>query len=91
VVNYGAALAGVSAGLFLLTTAIGLLPANLVFTYFAAALVDAVGGERAGILLQMAFAVAALLALSFLPNLLVGRQRRRRSRELRDERRRLGR
>jgi uncharacterized membrane protein YdjX (TVP38/TMEM64 family) len=91
VVNYGAALAGVPAGLFLLTTAIGLVPANLVFTYFAAALVDAVGGERAGILLQMAVAVAALLALSFLPNLLVGRQRKKRYQELRDERRRRGR
>jgi len=91
VVNYGAALAGVPAGLFLLTTAIGLVPANLVFTYFAAALVDAVGGDRAGILLQMAVAVAGLLALSFLPNLLVGRQRRRRYQELREERRRQGR
>lgn len=91
VVNYGAALAGVPAALFLLTTAIGLVPANLVFTYFAAALVDAVGGDRAGILLQMGLAVAGLLALSFLPNLLVGRQRKRRYRELREERRRLGR
>lgn len=91
VVNYGAALAGVPAGLFLLTTAIGLVPANLVFTYFAAALVNAVGGERAGILLQMAVAVAGLLALSFLPNLLVARQRKRRYRELQEERRRLGR
>jgi hypothetical protein len=39
----------------------------------------------------MAVAVAALLALSFLPNLLVGRQRKKRYQELRDERRRLGR
>lgn len=91
VVNYGAALAGVPAALFLLTTAIGLVPANLVFTYFAAALVDAVGGDRAGILLQMGLAVTGLLALSFLPNLLTGRRRRKRYRELKEERRRLGR
>lgn len=91
VVNYGAALAGVPAGLFLVTTAIGLVPANLVYTYFAAALVDAVGGDRAGVLLQMGGAVAALLALSFLPNVLVGRQRRKRLEELREERSQLGR
>lgn len=86
VVNYGAALAGVPAGLFLLTTAIGLVPANLVYTYFAAALVDAVGGDRTGVLLQMGIAVVALLALSFLPNLLTARQRRKRLAELREER-----
>ncbi len=90
-VNYGAAFAGVPAALFLLTTAIGLVPANVVFTYFAAALVDAVGGDRAGILLQMGLAIVALLALSFLPNLLTGRQRRKRYRELMEERRRQGR
>lgn len=91
VVNYGAALAGVPAALFLVTTAIGLVPANVVFTYFAAALVDAVGGDRAGILLQMGLAVTGLLALSFLPNLLTGWRRKRRYRELKEERRRLGR
>lgn len=90
-VNYGAALAGVPATLFLVTTGIGLLPANVVFTYFAAALVDAVDGNRAEVFLHMAFAIVGLLALSFLPNLLVNLKRRRRLGELRDERRRLGR
>jgi uncharacterized membrane protein YdjX (TVP38/TMEM64 family) len=85
-VNWGAALAGVPAGLFLLTTAIGLVPANLVYTYFAAALVDAVGGDRTGVLVQMALAVRALLTLSFLPNLVVARQRRKRLAELRERR-----
>lgn len=86
VVNYGAALAGVPASLFLLTTALGLLPANLVFTYFASAMVNAVGGDRAGLLLRMGLAVGGLLALSFLPNLLTGLHRRRRYRELRERR-----
>lgn len=90
-VNYGAALAGVPAALFLVTTGIGLLPANVVFTYFAAALVDAVDGNRAQVFLHMTFAVAGLLALSFLPGLLIRGQRRRRLDELRAERRRLGR
>lgn len=86
VVNYGAALAGVPVGLFLLTTAIGLVPANLVYTYFAAALVDAVGGDRSGVLLQMALAIGGLLALSFVPTVLTARQRRSRLRELRHRR-----
>lgn len=90
-VNYGAALAGVPVTLFLVTTAIGLLPANVVFTYFASALVDAVEGDRAQVFLRMGFAVAGLLALSFLPTLLVALQRRRRLGEVRARRRRLGR
>ncbi|HUF78620.1 MAG TPA: VTT domain-containing protein [Thermoanaerobaculia bacterium] len=90
-VNYGAALAGVPAGLFLATTAIGLVPANLVFTYFAAALVDAVAGDRAAILLRLGLAVAGLVALSFLPGAIIARRRRRRYRQHRESRRRLGR
>lgn len=91
VVNYGAALAGVPATLFLVTTGIGLIPANIVFTYFAAALVDAVGGDRGQVLLQLGVAVAALLTISFLPNVLEGSRRRSRYRELRNRRRRQGR
>jgi uncharacterized membrane protein YdjX (TVP38/TMEM64 family) len=86
VVNYGAALGGVPAGLFLLTTAIGLVPANLVYTYFASALVDSVGGDRIGVLFRMGLAVVALLSLSFVPNLLTGFQRRKRLRELQEMR-----
>jgi len=87
VVNYGAALAGVPAGLFLLTTGLGLIPANIVFTYLSASLVDAVAGDRAEIILRVALAIAGLLALSFLPNVLGGRQRRKRYRELMARRR----
>jgi sulfite exporter TauE/SafE len=73
---------------FLVTTAIGLLPANLVFTYFASALVDSVAGDRAMVFLRLGLAVAALLALSFLPTAIIGRQRRRRYRSHRETRRR---
>lgn len=90
-VNYGAALAGVPAGTFLGATAIGLLPANLVFTYFAANLVASVAGDRAGIFLRLGLAIAALLLLSFLPALVIGMRRRRRLRELAARRQRLGR
>ncbi len=91
VVNYGAALSGVPAALFLIATGIGLIPANIVFTYFAAAMIDAVGGDRTAILLRMGVAVVGLLTLSFLPNLLGKLSRRRRYREIRERRRRLGR
>ena len=91
VVNYGAALAGVPAALFLVATGLGLIPANVVYTYFASALFDAVGGDRAQVFLQMGVAVAGLLTLSFLPNVLEARRRKRRYRELRAHRRQLGR
>jgi len=91
IVNYGAALSGVPAALFLIATGIGLIPANIVFTYFAAAMLDSVGDDRSVILLRMGMAVAALLALSFVPNVLGRLHRRRRYQELREKRRRLGR
>ena len=91
VVNYGAALAGVPAALFLVSTALGLIPANIVFAYLSAALFDAVEGARTWIILRVVLAVLGLIALSFLPNVLVGRQRRKRYRELTARRRELGR
>ena len=91
IVNYGAALSGVPAALFLIATGIGLIPANIVFTYFAAAMIDAVGGDRSAILMRMGLAVVGLLTLSFLPNVLEQLGRRRRYRRIREERRRLGR
>jgi uncharacterized membrane protein YdjX (TVP38/TMEM64 family) len=91
VVNYGAALTGVPAALFLVATGIGLIPANVVYTYFASALVDSVGGHRAEVLLQLGFAVACLLTLSFLPNVLEARRRKKRYQELVEHRKSLGR
>lgn len=65
--NYGAALARVSWPVFLGSTLLGLVPSVTVYSYFGAALVKAVGGDRGGLFLQLGGAVAALLALSFLP------------------------
>jgi len=86
VVNYGAALAGVPAALFLVTTGLGLIPANIVFAYLSASLFDAVEGARAGIILRVVLAVLGLIVLSFLPNVLIGRKRRKRYRTLMAER-----
>jgi uncharacterized membrane protein YdjX (TVP38/TMEM64 family) len=86
VVNYGAALAGVPAALFLLSTGLGLIPANIVFAYLSASLVDAVEGARSGIIVRVVLAVLGLIVLSFLPNVLIGRKRRKRYRTLMAER-----
>ncbi len=45
-VNYAAALAGVKPYLFLLSTAVGLVPATAMHTYFVARLIDPIGRER---------------------------------------------
>jgi len=87
VVNYGAALTGVKASVFLGATALGLAPAVLIYTWFAAALAKATGEERGTVLFQMALAVVGILLLSFLPPLIRGWNRRRRYRRLKEERR----
>ena len=86
-VNYGAALAGVRAPVFLGGTALGLAPAVVLYTWFASTLFQATSEERSGVLLQMGLAMAAVVAFSFLPALLRGWSRRRRYRQLMAERR----
>lgn len=78
VVNYGAALAGVKAPLFLLATAVGLAPSTLVHTYFASALVGAGPGEHGELLLEYGGALLALAAVTTLPTLRARRLRRER-------------
>jgi phospholipase D1/2 len=82
VVNYCAALAGVPPGLFLITTAIGLIPGVTVFTYFAALLTKAASGNRSGIIIQFAIASVLLLLLTFIPQIWTMRKRRARYREI---------
>ena len=91
VVNYGAALAGVPAPLFLLSSTLGLVPSVMIFTYFAAALSRVTEGARAEVLLQLALALVSVLLLSFLPTAIRARARRRRYRELLGRRREQGR
>jgi len=85
-VNYGAALAGIEAPVFLGASAVGLAPAVFIYTWFASALARATGEERSGVLVQMGLALLAVLALSFVPALLRGWSRRRRYRQILDER-----
>lgn len=82
VVNYCAALAGVPPGLFLTTTAVGLVPGVTVFTYFAALLTKAASGNRSGIILQFAIASFLLLLLTLIPQIWTMRKRRARYREI---------
>jgi uncharacterized membrane protein YdjX (TVP38/TMEM64 family) len=81
-VNYTAALAGVRPALFLITTAIGLIPGVASFTYFASLLAKAASGNRSGILIQFAVASVLLLLLTFIPQVWMLRKRRERYRQL---------
>lgn len=65
--NFGAGLAGVPAMPYLASTALGIIPGTLVYTYFADALLSGAAGARREAFVQLAIASAALLALSFAP------------------------
>ena len=69
VINYGMALAGVDFGLFFLSTAVGIIPVVSVMSYFAASIVNAAEAERSDALLRVSFALLAMFALSFAPNI----------------------
>ncbi len=86
-VNYCAALAGVRPGLFLVSSLIGLMPTQIIFTYFADTLSRAATGERSGIYLQLGAAGLLLLLLSLLPQVWTVQQRRRKLRFHRERRR----
>jgi uncharacterized membrane protein YdjX (TVP38/TMEM64 family) len=68
-VNYAAALAGFPFRRFAAATFLGLLPALLLYTWFADALVRAATTERAGLVLNLGLVLLAMLALTFLPRL----------------------
>jgi len=74
-VNYAAALAGVRPGRYLVTSALGLLPAVTVFTYFGVALFHAAAEPQraAAVTLQLAGALLALFLLTFLAPRLLAR------------------
>lgn len=86
-VNYCAALAGVRPALYIATSALGLALPVTLYTYFAAALSQAAGGERAQVFLQLAVALVLLAAVIFVPRFWLALRRRRRYRDLRQVRR----
>lgn len=67
--NFGAGLAGVRPGTYVLATALGILPGTAVYTYFADALLAGVDGARESALMRVAIGGTLLVALSFLPTL----------------------
>jgi uncharacterized membrane protein YdjX (TVP38/TMEM64 family) len=87
-VNYGAALAGVRPPLFLATTALGVTPTVIIYTFFFAAVAHAAAGHRGRIYLQLGTALALLLTVTLLPQLLRARRRKQQLVALREQRRR---
>ena len=87
-INYGLAFAGVRLPAFLASTALGLVPTTILYTWVAAAFANAAAGDRRELARNALLAVAALAAASMLPNLLTMLRRRQRYRTLRRERRR---
>ena len=74
-VNFVAGLARSRFGIYMLATAIGIIPSTLIYNYFADSLVEGVGGGKARALVSLLLASALLILLSLLPKLLA-RQRR---------------
>jgi uncharacterized membrane protein YdjX (TVP38/TMEM64 family) len=87
VVNYTAALVGIPPGLFLSTLTLGLILPNVLYTYATNAVYHAASGEKSHVYLNVAIAVGLLAGLMFLPQVIVGRKRKRRLAEIRAVRR----
>ncbi|HEV7667020.1 MAG TPA: TVP38/TMEM64 family protein [Thermoanaerobaculia bacterium] len=83
VLNYAAALVGLKPATFLTSTAIGVAPPILLYTWFASELSRAVGEERQAVLTRLGLALLALAAMIFVPRLIVGLKRRKRLADLR--------
>lgn len=74
--NFAAGLSRVPFRPYLLSTALGIIPGTVVYTYFADSLLAGVTGASGRALLHVGIAAALLIAVSFAPAL-VGRLRRR--------------
>ncbi|HKH43396.1 MAG TPA: VTT domain-containing protein [Thermoanaerobaculia bacterium] len=85
-VNYAAALAGIRPGLFLGSTLLGLSMSVPIFTYFSWAIARAATGDRSGVYVQLAVAIALLLSMTLVPRILAARKRRERYRQIRGKR-----
>src|SRR5581483_9097180 len=82
VVNFGAALAGVRFGTFVLTSALGLIPAMLIYTYFASTLFESFKTRDPSHLWKIGLAFVAVVSISVAPTVWQQMQRRKRYREL---------
>jgi uncharacterized membrane protein YdjX (TVP38/TMEM64 family) len=81
-INYGMAFAGVRWPAFLASTAIGLVPTTLLYTWIAATFANAAAGDRREVVRNALLAIGALAAASLLPNLVTALRRRQRYRDL---------
>lgn len=70
VVNFASGLARTRFGVYVAATAIGVLPATIVFTYFADSLMRGLQGARTHAYWDVAIASGVLMAMSLLPLLL---------------------
>jgi uncharacterized membrane protein YdjX (TVP38/TMEM64 family) len=86
-VNYTAALVGVAPALFLSTLTLGLILPNILYTYATNAVYHAASGEKSHVWVNVGIAIALLAGLMFLPQVIVGRKRKRRLAEIRERRR----
>jgi uncharacterized membrane protein YdjX (TVP38/TMEM64 family) len=69
-VNYGAALAGIRFGTYLLASTLGMAVSVAVWTYLFHTLFEATTGEQSGLIVKAVLALAGALILTFLPALL---------------------
>ena len=67
--NYGAALAGVGRRDYVLATALGIIPATAIYTWFAGSLIQGVEGSGRQALVKASIAGVLLILLSFIPTL----------------------
>lgn len=67
VVNFASGLARTRFGVYVVASAIGILPATIVFTYFADSLMRGLEGSRAHAYRDVAVASGVLMAMSLLP------------------------
>jgi len=70
ITNYAAALVGIPAGAYLLSTALGLIPSTALMAYFSEALTST-AGDRSGAFRDLLIASGLLVLLSFLPGRII--------------------
>lgn len=80
------ALTGVRLSIFVLSTALALLPTSFAWTYFAQSLIGASEANRAIAIRNIAVGLVSLLALSLLPEIVRRIRRKRRYQELNEQR-----
>ena len=90
IVNFGAALAGVTYPRFAASTAVAFLPWTIIWSYFSASLAGMGSGERAAMIRNLVVAAVLMMMLTFLPTRWQAWQRSKRYQRLLEERRQRG-